>query len=817
MLVVRGFLRAPVTPLVAMAALCVGIAASAAIFTVIDGVLLRGLPYPEGDRLVLIWRGTALEPGERGPLSPPDYLDVRELSRSFGAVAAVNSFSTTYLPGEGDPEQVNLGVVAGDFFGVMGVRALLGRVLEPADDRPTNTRDTAAISVMVLDHAFWIRALGADGDVLGRTIDLGGSRARVVGVLPEDFRLHMPVGAGMSTDVIGWMPLGIDYASAPRDGAYLKVIARLAPGATVEAADSELAARARGLRQEVASHGEAGTVLRAVPLGKEVTAHIRPVLLLLASSGVLLLVVACANVASLLLVRFTARTHEVAIRRALGAGERLVMRPMLLESALVAFGGTVAGVLLAGPAVTLLLGLEPGIVPRTAPLAVDGKIVVGAMAMAAGLTLVCGLGPAWLAARSGLTIMLRSQRATASRGARTARRGMIVIQCGAAFALLYVSASLIGTLLRLERINPGFASDRVLTARVTLPFARYPGPDRWVDFFGTLQERLASAGGVHHVALTSDLPTSGDLTLEPYAPADLAATTEWGSYTSLYRIVSPGYFLAMGVPLRSGREFTSGDREGAPDVLLVDEALARTLMMQSPGPVVGRRLAVTVHEFRAGYRVTRRTGEIVGVVGTVPHEHPDAAPPGTIYVPHAQYPLWSMVVTARGTGALPTIAALRATLDAMDRQLPLSSVRSLRDVVDETMAPTRFLLALIGIFALAVIVLTIAGLFGMVADTVRQRRRELAVRLAVGATPGALSRRMLRGGVLLASAGMLPGALLAPAVGRLLERGVAGTAGFALAPAVMATAGLLFVAAAACYIPAWRAGRIDPMKTLREE
>lgn len=431
-LVVRGFLRAPVTPLVAIAALCVGIAASAAIFTVIDGVLLRGLPYPEGDRLVLIWRGTAVEPAERGPLSPPDYLDIREHSRSFGAVAAVNSFSTTYLPDEGDPEQVNLGVVAGDFFGVMGVRSLLGRVFEPADDRPTNTRDTASISVIVLAHAFWSRALGADRQVLGRTIDLGGSRARVVGVMPEEFRLHMPAGAGMSTDLIGWMPLGIEYASAPRDGAYLKVIARLAPGATVEGAGSELATHARRLREQFTSHGEAGTVMRAVPLGKEVTAHIRPVLLLLASSGVLLLVVACANVASLLLVRFTARTQEVAIRRALGAGERLVMRPMLLESALVSFGGTIAGVLLAGPAVTLLLGLEPGIVPRTAPLAVDGGIVLAAMTLAAGLTLVCGLGPAWLAARGALSPMLRSQRATASRGARTARRGMIVLQCAAA-------------------------------------------------------------------------------------------------------------------------------------------------------------------------------------------------------------------------------------------------------------------------------------------------------------------------------------------------------------------------------------------------
>jgi putative ABC transport system permease protein len=816
-LVFRGIMRAPVTPLLAMAALCVGIAVAAAIFTVVDGVLLRGLPYPDSDRLVLVWRGTAREATARGPLSPPDYLDVRDRVTSFAAVAAVNSFSATYLPDAGDPEQVQLGVIAGDFFGVIGARPFLGRTLETADDRRIDTRDSSAVGVIVLAHGFWTRALGADRGVLGRTIDLGGYRSQVVGVMPEGFRLHLPAGAGMSTDVVGWVPLGVDYATAARDGAYLKVIARLASGATVESARSELAAESRRLREEIASHRDAGTVLRPVPLEQEVTAHIRPVLVLLASSGMLLLAVACVNAASLLLVRFMGRAQELAIRRALGAGERLVMRPLLLESALVAFGGTIAGVLLAGPAVRLLLALEPGIVPRTAPLGVDGGIVLFALALAIVLTAACGLGPAWLIARGDQSSRLRSQRATASRGASAARRGMIVLQCGAAFALLYVSASLVGTLVRLDRASLGFEPDRVLTARVTLPFARYPGPERWIQFFDAWQERLASAGGVDGVALTSDLPASGDLTLEPYAPAELVATTPWGTYRSLNRIVSPGYFTTMGVPLRAGREFTTTDREGATVVLVVDEALARTLTAQVPGPVLGRRLTVTVHEFRAGYRVAQRTGEIIGVVGTVPHEHPDASPPGTVYMPHAQYPLWSMVVTVRGVGVLPGLGVLRSALDAMDRQLPLSSVQPLERVVDEVMAPTRFVLALIGIFAVAVIVLATSGLFGVVADTVRKRRRELAVRLAVGASPGALSRRMLTGGVALAALGMLPGALLAPAVGRLLERSVMGTDGFALIPFGVAAVGLVSIAAAACFLPAWRAGRIDPMTTLREE
>ena len=236
----RSLARSPLTALLAMGALCVGTAVTVAIFTVTLGVLLRGLPYPDGGELALVWRGTTLDPAERGALSPPDYLDVRDGMNTLTTVAAVNSFSTTYLPETGDPQQLQLGVVAGDFFGVMRVPPLLGRTLVPADDRPTNTRDSTVITPLVLNHGFWSQALGASPDVVGRTLGFGGSRMMVVGVMPPAFRLHMPAGAGMSTDLIGWTPLGIDYANAPRDGAYLKIIARLAPGATLEAAQSEL-------------------------------------------------------------------------------------------------------------------------------------------------------------------------------------------------------------------------------------------------------------------------------------------------------------------------------------------------------------------------------------------------------------------------------------------------------------------------------------------------------------------------------------------------------------------------------------------------
>jgi putative ABC transport system permease protein len=814
--ILRGLARTPLTALLAMAALCVGVAVTISIYTVVRGVLLRGLPYPEGDRLVLVWRGSARDTLDRGALSPPDFQDVAARAASFSSVGAVNSFSTTYVPEAGDAEQVVLGVVAGDFFATLRARPLLGRVLDSGDDRPLNTRDPNTVSTIVLEHAFWTRAFGADPGVLGRTIEMGGSRMRIVGVMPPSFHLHMPAGAGMSTDLVGWTPLGINYATAPRDGAYLKVIARLAPGFTPDQAQAELAGIAGDLRRSIREHQEAGMVLRVARLEDEVRAHIRPILLLLAAAGLLLLLVACGNAAALLLVRFTARGQELAVRRALGAGEGRLLRPLLTESALLALGGAAAGLLLAGPAIRMLLALEPGIVPRTASLEIDGALVAAALGLALLLALLCGLGPALLATRGELHGVLRTQRASMTRGAQRLRRSTVLLQAAVCFVLLYSSASLLGTLLRLQRADLGVANGDVLTARVSLPFARYRGPDYWIPFYQEFTSRLAAQPGVRAVALSSDLPTRGDLTLEPYAPVEFAETTNWGQHTSLYRIVGPGYFNSMGIALHAGREFIAADRDGAPDVIIIDETLARALTDLAPGPVIGRRLRVTVHEFAAGYRVAQRTAEIVGVVGTVAHEHPDARPPGTIYMSHAQYPLWSMYVAVRGAAGAPGPALIRSVLDDMDRNLPLSDVSSLRGVVDRILAPTRFVLALIGTLSIAVIVLTVAGLFGIVADSVRQRRRELALRMAIGASPASVARLVLRGGLVLSVLGMVPGALLAPGASRMLERGIS-SGGFAPAAFVAAASALLAVAAVACFLPAWRAGRVDPMATLREE
>lgn len=810
--------RSPVTAALAAATLALGACVTIAIFTVVHGVMLRGLPYPDADRLVLIWQGVTTDPARRGPLSPPDLGDIREQATGFSHVVGINSFSTTFLPEGGDPEQVEMGVVAGDLFAAMRVSPFLGRVLEPGDDRPLNTRDSTAVGVIVLGHEFWETRFGGDRSIVGRTIRLGANPLRVVGVLPASFALHMPRGSGMATDLIGWTPLGIDVRAAPRDGAYLKAVARLKPDVPYARAQAEVDAIAARLRAAVPRHEDVGFRLRVAPLEGEVVAHVRPILLILAVSGALVLLVACANVATLLLVRFMARQQEVAIRGALGADRTRLVRPLLLESALVSIAGTVAGVLLAMPAIRLLLRLEPGIVPRAGVLEIDGAVIAPAAALAVLLTLVCGFGPALVITRGDQSALLRSQRAGGAPGAFRLRRGVIIAQAAVTFALVYASATLVGTLLRLQRADVGFEPAGVTTFSVTLPFARYRGPDTWVDFFERLTARLAAVPGVSAAAATSDLPMAGTQSLEPYAPEHDRGERPWGASTALYRIVSPGYFAAAGIPVPQGRDFGPADRGDGVFAAAVDETLARTLAAARPGPVLGRRIDVTVHEFRGGYRVSRRTAEIVGVVGTVAHEHPDARPPGTIYLPMAQHPLWSFSIVLRGRGGVaPAIPAARAALADLDARLPMHGVRPMTALVDGALAPTRFLLALVGVFAVTVVGLTAAGLFGIVAEEVRQRRSELAVRLALGAAPRLIAATMLRRGLVLVAIGVVPGVVLAIAGGPLLARGLAG--GFETSPGALAVAAvaLFAIAAAACCVPSWRAGRVDPIAALRGE
>lgn len=808
----RTLRRGRATSLLAVLTLALGTGAVAGVWAVASPILGRHLPYPDASSLALVWRTSQATDARRLALSPPDFVDVRERATAFEALAAMNSFTSTLQTEDGGPEQIQLGVVSGDFFRVFGVPAGLGRVLEPGDDR---RRPSGNSGPLVLAHELWTQRFGADPDVVGRTVVVGSDRMTIVGVMPAGFRLHLPAGAGMSSDLAGWTPLGIDYATAPRDGAYLKVIGRVRPGIAVEAASAEVAAIAASLRDVHASHAAEETRFRAVRLQDEVVEHVRWSLVLLGAAGVLVLLVACGNVAGLLLVRFLARRGELGTRVALGATRGALARQLVAEAVLLATAGTAAGMLLARAAVPLLLRLEPGVLPRLGAGGVDPMLLLVMAGAALVATFVGGALPAFLAARGATAGVVRGNRDSGASTHR-ARGGVVVAQLALGFALLYGGVSLGAAALDVRRQDLGFDTRGALTFSVTLPFASYRGEQSWLDFHERFADRLAALPAVRAVGLASGLPLVGDNSLDAYAIDPAFEELPWGTRQALFRVITPGYLEAAGIRLVEGRDVTAADRAGAPVAVLVDRALAARLQPLQPGPVIGRRLDVAIHEFRDGYRVRRDEARIVGVVESVAHEHPRADPPGALYISHQQQPLWGMNYVVRGAGAAPSAAAVRQVLADLDPTLALHRPRPFDDVVAASLSADRFLLALVGAFAGVVVALGLVGLYALLAEMQRQRRRETGIRLALGARPLQVARRVLLSAAGLAAAGAAAGVLLVPGAETLLARAVPFRE--PVAPGWLLTTALLLVAGAvACSAgPARRAARLSPVEALRE-
>ena len=808
--VLRSLARKPLAPVFAAVTLALGVATALAAWLTVHAVVLDDLPYRDAEQLLLIWRGTSDDPTLRGPLSPGDWMDVRTRATSFSHVGAVNSYSTTLLEDGADPAQVQLGAVTGNFFATMGFRTVLGRGLEGGDDRVrTGPED---IGVLVLDHAYWQDRFGGDPSVLGRSVRLGGTVYSVIGVTAPGTDLLMPVDAGMATDLKGWVPFDVGYAGQPRDGAYLRVVARLRPGVSVGSANAELGSLADRLREEHPEHRDSGFRLRALPLQEDVVAHVRPTLFIVAIGAGVLLLVACANVATLMLVRFLGRRTDMAVRIALGAGRRQLVRHGLAEGAAVCLPGTVLGVLVTGPAIRTLTALQPGIFPRADAIALDASALLPAAVIGGVATVLCSAAPLAFVLRDRVGGLLRS-RSGSGAGRRWLRPGLLSIQVVSAFLLLYGGASLLRSLAATRTADLGFEGHDVLTGRISLPLGddRRP-PAEWVEVFRTIEERVTALPAVAAAGLTSDLPTEGDPTLEPWLPADADARATWGSQTALTRIVSPAYFDALAVNLRAGRALLPSDGPDDARVAVVDEAFAASLG-SSPADAVGREIDVTTHDFSDGYQVLGQRVRIVGVAATVPHAHPAAAPPGTVYRPLAQYPLWALSIVARGADA----NALRSAVREVAPSVPVTGIRTLEGVVGETLALTRFLLALVVGLAAVVMGLTAAGLLGLTAEVVLQRRRELGIRMALGADGRRVVVRVLAGGLAVVAIGTVPGVALTPLMGRALRDALGYGPSLDLVAVLVAGLSVALVAALACWWPAQGAARIAPSVVLRED
>jgi len=787
----RQLTRTPGFTAIGILTLALGIGATSAMFSVINGVLLRPLPFPEPDRLVRVYE--IVPQYGRFSVAPASFLDWRQQNTVFERIAGFYENSATLI-GAGGPEHVNNALVSWDLFELLRVQPILGRGFAAEEDAPGKNQ------VVVLSHAMWQQRFGADPAVLGRSVTLSGTPSTVIGIMPPGF--YFP-----TREAEYWTPMAFNPAKAPRGGHFLGVVARLKPDMGLQPAEAEMKTIAERLAKQY-PESSANESAEVIPMHEQITGDVRPALLtLLAAVGVVVLI-ACANVANLLLVRASVREKEIGIRAALGAGRRRLVRQMLVESLLLAFAGGALGLALAYAAIPAIRTFSAGSIPRVADISIDGTVLLFALAVSLVTGVIFGLAPAWQVSRAGVAGVLKEGgRSSATVGGRWVRSGLLVAEVALSIVLLVGATLLLRSFDRLTSVDPGFRPERVLAFRVSLPNASYPKDPNRIAFFDALLQKLAGVPEIRAAGIVQTLPMRGSFVLS-FTVQGRPAPKPGETPSAHHRAVSPDYFRALGIPLLRGRPFTDGDVEKSPMVAVVDEEFARQ-HFPNEDPI-GRGLDIG--------NGTDGFYQIVGVAGKVRQEGLDANPSPTMYVPFRQDAYSSMWVVARTDGdPLQLTSAARRAVRDVDAALPAYSVSALETIVTESVAPRRFSMLLLGLFAVIALFLAAVGLYGVVSYTVSQRTQEIGVRMAVGAQRGDVVRLIVGGGMKLALAGIAIGLVAAAGLSRMLQ-----TMLFEVAPSDPASYAatalvLLTVAAFACYVPARRAMRVDPIVALRAE
>ena len=797
----RQLRRSPGFAAAAITTLALGIGANTAVFSVVNAVLLRSPPYPHPDRIVRVYE---VRKSPNGAVSPPDFTDWREGARSFGALAAYNAGAET-LTGYGDPQPVPAANVTQDFFAAIGVVPAIGRPFTAAEEQVGQT------DVAILGDGLWRRSFGARPDVIGRTIQLDGRSVRVVGVMPPGF--DFPDGSQV------WSP----FAFSPQDLAtqrgahYLGVVGRLAPGATLEGANSELSVLASRLAAQFPNTNK-GAGARAVPLHDAlVGAAPRRALLILLGAVALVALIACVNVANLLLARGAMRQRELAVRAALGATPRDLVSMSLVESVVLALVGGACALLIATWAASGLGTLRPAELRQIGDVRIDSVVLAFTFALAVGTGLLFGIAPALQLIRTTNVhgVLASGGRAhLVSREGWRVRAGLVASELALAVMLLVGAGLLIKSFRKLLEVHPGFDPGDLATAYISLPDARYPKPERRALFYQQLVERAAAVPGVRSAAAISGLPLDGyyySITTIALDGQDIPSAQQ---PSTQIRQVTPALFQALRVPLLEGRVFSAADRMDAPRVIVVNESAARLLW---PGvDPVGHTATIGMRPVGT----ERPGGAVVGVVGDIHDEALGTPPRPTIYLAEAQFPTTDMAVALRvapGTDPLAVVPALRSSLRALDPALPLTFVRTMDRVAQLSVAEQRFAMLLLVAFAALAAALAAVGIYGVMAYVVGQRTREIGVRMALGAPAEVVVGETLRRAVLPVLVGVGAGVAGALALTQLMARLL-----FEVEPADPATfcavaVGLALLALLAAYLPARRASRVDPLMALRSE
>ncbi len=786
---IRQLVRTPAFTAVAILTLAVGIGATTAIFSVVNGVLLRPLPYGEPEQLVRVHE--VVPQFGTFAVAPATFLDWQRDNASFTNIAAYTGGSAT-IPSDDGAQRVPSTLVTAHLFDVLGVQPALGRNFTKEEDAPGGG------AVAIISHGMWQRRFGGAADVLGRTLTINGRPTQIIGVMPADF--YFP-----SRTVELWMPVALNPANASRGGHFLGVVARRKPDVTLEQARAEMKALSERLANQYPESAKESA--ETVALLDQVVGRIRPAILTLFAAVGVVVLIACANVANLLLVRATVREKEIAIRTALGAGRGRVALQMLVESVVLALAVGGLGLLLAYLAVPAIQSLSAGTIPRVDDVTVDTR-VLGFVALASMATgILFGLFPAWRATRSTVGSTLKEGgRGSASGGGRWIRNTLLVAEVAMSIVLLVGAALLLRSFSRLTNVDPGFDKEKVLAFQVGLPQLKYPQPPQRQAFFETLLERLDALPQVAGVGMVQTVPFRSDYTLSFEIQGRPPVQAGEGPSAN-YRVASPGYFAAMGIPLVRGRAFTDRDGVDAPKVAIVDQAFVnRHFPNEEP---LGRGLDIG--------NGTDGFYEIVGVIGDVHQAGLAEAPEPTRYVPYRQDVFGQMWVVVRTEGDPTALSPLvRHTLQSLDSSVAAALMSPMQDVVENSVGQARFSMLLLGLFALIALFLASVGLYGVVAYSVSQRTQEIGVRMAIGAQGRDVMRMILGDGMKLALIGVAIGIAGALALSRVVSSMLYEVTRFDPVSYIVTPLVLLGVAMLACYFPARRAMRVDPILTLRQ-
>jgi putative ABC transport system permease protein len=792
---VRMLLKRPGFTVVAVVTLALGIGANTAIFSVVNGVLLQPLPFDNPAELAMVWEN---HQGRGGPdrewLSPADFEDWRAQNTSFSHLSAINNWGPT-LTGLAEPEPLVGAAVSHDLFTLLGREPVLGRSFRPEEDK------AGAPRVVVLSNELWQRRFGSDREIVGKSISLNQENFTVVGVMPAGFKF--PVIA--NTEL--WCPLRpIINPSCQRGCVTLRVIARMKRGVSLATAAADLNAIAQRLESE---YPETNTKVGAtvVPLHEQLVGNMRrPLLVLLAAVGFVLLI-ACVNVANLMLSRSRTRQREIAIRAALGASRRRVIRQMLTESSLLVTIGGALGLLLAVWLLRIFSGLAPVGAPRFDEIRIDATVLGFTLGAAILTGLIFGLLPALGVSRLDLNRSLKEGKGTPDGHHSGRLRGALVIaEMALALMLLIGGGLLMKSFLLLQRVDPGFNPNQVLTLRLFLNRTQYPEGQQIRGFYASLLDRLKTLPGAQGVAAISNLPLAGNNTDTSFLIEGQPVPPAGRGPVAWYNSVSPNYFSTMEMGVVKGRVFTDHDDEKSPRVVIISETMARRYWPgQEP---LGQRIGSGPDNWR----------EIVGVVKDVKHFGLDADTPPSMYFPFRQTPTRGMTLVVRTVGSpLGVVPALRRDIWTADRNLAITQVLTMNELVSSSITQQRFIVLLLGCFAALALVLAAVGIYGVMSYSVTQRTHEIGIRVALGARNTNVLALVLKSGMMLAAIGAAIGVLGALALTRLMSTLLFGVTPKDAPTFIGLSLGLLAVALIACYLPARRATKVDPLVALRYE